>query len=47
MDDKLVDLHINKLIQEYCFLKSDEDFKKELIKTSSVPKILANSSETW
>ena len=34
MDDKLVDLHINKLIQEYCFLKSDEVFKKELINTN-------------
>lgn len=31
MDDKLVDLHINKLIQEYSYLKSDEDLKKELI----------------
>ena len=31
MEDKLVDLHINKLIQEYSFLKSDEDLKKELI----------------
>lgn len=31
MDEKLVDLQINKLIQEYSFLKSDEDFKKELI----------------
>jgi hypothetical protein len=33
MDDKLVDLQINKLIQEYSFLKSDEDFKRELIST--------------
>ena len=33
MEDKLVDLHINKLIQEYSFLKSDEDLKKELINT--------------
>ena len=31
MEDKIVDLHINKLIQEYSFLKSDEDLKKELI----------------
>jgi pyruvate/2-oxoglutarate dehydrogenase complex dihydrolipoamide acyltransferase (E2) component len=33
MDDKLVELQINKLIQEYSYLKSDEDFKKELIST--------------
>ena len=32
MDEKLVDLQINKLIQEYSFLKSDEELKKELIK---------------
>lgn len=31
MDNKLVELQINKLIQEYSFLKSDEDLKKELI----------------
>ena len=31
MDDKLVELHINKLIQEYSYLKSDEELKKELI----------------
>jgi len=31
MDEKLVDLQINKLIQEYSFLKSDEELKKELI----------------
>jgi hypothetical protein len=31
MDDKLVDLQINKLIQEYSYLKSDEELKKELI----------------
>ena len=33
MDEKLVDLQINKLIQEYSFLKSDEELKKELINT--------------
>jgi pyruvate/2-oxoglutarate dehydrogenase complex dihydrolipoamide acyltransferase (E2) component len=33
MDEKLVDLKINKLIQEYSFLKSDEELKKELINT--------------
>lgn len=31
MEDKLVDLKITKIIQEYTFLKSDEDYKKELI----------------
>ena len=31
MDEKLVDLQINKLIQEYSYLKSDEELKKELI----------------
>ena len=31
MEEKLLDLHINKLIQEYSFLKSDEELKKELI----------------
>jgi hypothetical protein len=34
MEEKLVDLHINKLIQEYSYLKSDEDFKKEIINTN-------------
>lgn len=31
MDEKLIDLQINKLVQEYSFLKSDEELKKELI----------------
>ena len=31
MDDILVDLKIKKIIQEYNFLKSDEDYKKEII----------------
>lgn len=31
MEDKLNELHINKIIQEYSYLKSDEDFKKEVI----------------
>jgi len=31
MEDKLIDLKITKIIQEYTFLKSDEDYKKELI----------------
>ena len=31
MDEKLVELQINKLIQEYSYLKSDEELKKELI----------------
>lgn len=34
MEDKLVDLQINKLIQEYSYLKSDEDLKKELVNTN-------------
>jgi hypothetical protein len=34
MDEKLVDLQINKLIQEYSFLKSDEELKKEMINTN-------------
>lgn len=33
MEDKLHELHINKIIQEYSYLKSDEDFKKEVIST--------------
>lgn len=31
MDEKLEQLQINKLIQEFSFLKSDEELKKELI----------------
>jgi len=31
MNDKLVDLAIAKIIQEYNFLKTDEEYKKELI----------------
>lgn len=33
MEEKLHELHINKIIQEYSYLKSDEDFKKEVIST--------------
>lgn len=42
MEDKLVDLKITKIIQEYTFLKSDEDYKKELIniKQSEFLKII-------
>jgi hypothetical protein len=36
MEDKLVDLKITKIIQEYTFLKSDEDYKKELININQV-----------
>lgn len=31
MENKILDLQITKIIQEYTFLKSDEDYKKELI----------------
>ena len=31
MDDKINNLKITKIIQEYTFLKSDEEYKKELI----------------
>jgi len=33
MDERLVDLQINKLILEYSFLKSDEELKREVINT--------------
>lgn len=36
MEDKLVDLKITKIIQEYTYLKSDEDYKKELININQV-----------
>lgn len=31
MEEKIIDLQINKIIQEYTFLKTDEELKKELI----------------
>lgn len=31
MDDKINNLKVTKIIQEYTFLKSDEEYKKELI----------------
>jgi len=31
MEEKIVDLQINKIIQEYTYLKTDEELKKELI----------------
>lgn len=31
MEDRILDLQVNKVIQEYTYLKSDEDLKKELI----------------
>jgi DnaJ-domain-containing protein 1 len=34
MDNKLNDLKIEKIIQEYTFLKSDEEYKKELINSN-------------
>ena len=33
MEEKIHELHINKIIQEYSYLKSDEEFKKEVIST--------------
>jgi hypothetical protein len=39
MNDRLADLQISKIIQEYTFLKADEDLKKELIGLDS-PKFL-------
>ena len=34
MDNKLNDLKIEKIIQEYTFLKTDEEYKKELINSN-------------
>lgn len=34
MDEKIEQLQINKLIQEFSFLKSDEELKKELIENN-------------
>ena len=49
MEEKLHELHINKIIQEYSYLKSDEDFKKEVISTkqSEFLKIINQTLQTF
>ena len=49
MEDKLNELHINKIIQEYSYLKSDEDFKKEVISSNQTEflKIINQTLQTY
>lgn len=49
MEEKIHELHINKIIQEYSYLKSDEDFKKEVISTkqSEFLKIINQTLQTY
>ena len=49
MEEKIHELHINKIIQEYSYLKSDEEFKKEVISTkqSEFLKIINQTLQTF
>ena len=49
MEEKIHELHINKIIQEYSYLKSDEEFKKEVISTrqSEFLKIINQTLSTY
>jgi len=49
VEEKIHELHINKIIQEYSYLKSDEEFKKEVISTkqSEFLKIINQTLQTF